>query len=428
MNKFLSLFLLASLMFNPCFSQKKKKQSGVNPLAQKFTETENSYLTGFVLKDMQSGSMVYEHNANKNFVLGSNTKIFTLLGGLHILKDSIASFQYVIKADSLIIWPMGDPTFLHSEFSKQPAFDFLKETSKHIYLAHGRYKGGKFGEKWAWDNYDRDIQTEITDFPIYGNVVSYKILPNGKSNICPDLATMYFAENTTSNGAKRISRLAENNNLRIPANLQSGYFQKIPLTLDPSLQAGLLTDTLLAAGHSTTSVVAIQKANIPAKYSVKYNAKTLNVYKALLKNNESLFGEQLLLNYCASLNKPLSTEAGIQESLKYFTFPKENLSWKDGSGLSPLNMSTPNTIVAALEQINTKVNNPDLMFKIFGGNKTDNIYAQQGGLENTYNTSGYIIGKSGKKYVFSFLNNNVNNPGETKVYVNNLLKFIQENY
>ena len=134
MNRLLSFLLLSALFIQPCIAQKKKKQSEANLLANKFAEANKPYLSGFLLKELQSGQTVYELNANKSFVLGSNTKIFTLLGGLHILKDSVPSFQYNIHGDSLLIWPMGDPTFLHSEFKAQPAFEFLKNSGKNIYL------------------------------------------------------------------------------------------------------------------------------------------------------------------------------------------------------------------------------------------------------------------------------------------------------
>src|SRR5690606_14796212 len=146
----------------------------------------------------------------------SNTRILTLLGGIYISKDSIPSFKYAVHADSLIIYPIGDPTFLHLDFKNQPAFDFLKQASKSIYLVHGLYKGPKFGKNWPWDNYDSALQTEITDFPIYGNVASFAVLNNGNTNIYPDLASMYFSENTMDSGIKKIKRHADSNNLTIP--------------------------------------------------------------------------------------------------------------------------------------------------------------------------------------------------------------------
>ncbi|ADY53402.1 peptidase S13 D-Ala-D-Ala carboxypeptidase C [Pseudopedobacter saltans DSM 12145] len=427
MNRYLSLIFLALFLTNPSFSQKKKKASEVNLLAQKIEETEGEFLSGFILKDLESNNTVYERNANKKFVLGSNTKVLTLLGGLYNLKDSIASFRYTVNGDSLILWPTGDPTFLHADFKKQPAFDFLKRSNKNIYLVSGLYKGEKFGKNWPWDNYDSAVQTEITEFPIYGNVAVFKVLSNGKSNICPDLASLYFSENSSSSEVNKVIRQADNNNLKVPANLPKGYSQKIPLLLDAALQAGLLTDTLLASGHSTTSVVSIPLNNHPVSPGTLSNAKSLDVYKALLKHNESLFGEQLLLNYCVGLNKPMTIENGIQECLKHFRFAKEGLFWQDGSGLSYQNIGTPAMLVSALQEIKTKVPDSNMLFELFGQH-IPQVYAQQGNLANTYNTSGYIVGNSGKKYVFSFLHNNVKEVSEAKQRVEDILKLIQENY
>lgn len=424
MIKVLSLSCLLFLL-TPCFAQKKKKNTPNNRLETELGEIDKEFLAGFALKDLDNNTIVYEFNGDKSFVTGSNTKLFTLLGGLQILKDSIASFKYTISGDSLIIWPMADPTFLHPNFKKQPAFDKLKNSGKNIYLVSGGYSGNKYGKGWSWDNYNAGFQTEITDFPIYGNVVSYSLI-NGKANAFPDLEALYYAENQKYNG-KHILRAIDNNNLEIPTDLPGGFKQKIPIVFSNSIKEGLLTDTILASGYATTSVYSISDRKMGEDVKTAFNTSCNTAFKSLLKDDDSLIGEHLLLNFSTVLGQKMDTETGISLATKHFNFSTDKLQWKDGSGLSPLNLASPLTIVSCLSQLKSITKEEQTLLSFFT-KKTPSIYVQESHLLNTFNLSGYIIAKSGKKYAFSFLNNNVTDMERLKSKILPVLNLINEGY
>ena len=126
---------------------------------------------------------------------------------------------------------------------------------------------------------------------------------------------------------------------------------------------------------------------------------------------------------------------------KYLTNLPDKIQWVDGSGLSRLNLFTPRDMVALLQNIYDKVNNEDRLFgllanggksgtlrNMFKSSPTPFVYAKSGSLSNNYNLSGYLIGKSGKKYIFSYMNNNnVHSTAEIRAEVDRVLTFIHDN-
>ena len=85
---------------------------------------------GISIYEPATNTYWYNHNADKNFIPASNTKLFTLYAGMKYLGDSLVGLRYQMKGDSTVIEPAGDPTFLLAEFKNQPTFNFLKNQKK----------------------------------------------------------------------------------------------------------------------------------------------------------------------------------------------------------------------------------------------------------------------------------------------------------
>lgn len=399
---------------------------------------------GFVLKDLEKNQVLYELNADKPFTAASTTKLLNLYTGLHVMTDSVPSFQYSIKGDSLMIWPMADPTFLNPDFKDQPAFDFLKNAGKSIYLISGRYKGEKFGKGWSWDDYNESYQAEITDFPMYKNMLICNQNTKGTLSMQPDLASLYYSEKNIQKSLKSIKRNLYNNNIFVPEQLNPGYKQLIPISFNSNIKESLLTDTLLATGLVTSSVSTLPWRPVPPDAKIIYNAKADSVYKKMLQNSDNFLAEQLLLNYATQEKLIMDANLIIQKAQQelFMDVDKASYNWVDGSGLSRLNLMSPNFGINLLEKIKQKINNDDKLFDLLAaGNKSGTlknmfktsassfVYAKSGSLSNNYNLVGYLVGKSGKKYAFSYFNNNFIAPvSAIRTDVEQLLTFIQLNY
>lgn len=407
------------------------------------TETVNDHHLGFMLKDLKTGKIVFEKNSDQNFIAASNIKLLTFFTGLNMLEDSIPSFRYQIKKDTLLIWPMADPTFLHHDFKTQNSFDFLKNSGKNIYIINGNYKGEKFGKGWFWDDYNESFQAEITDFPIYGNIMKAKVDSSGKLNLFPDLLSLYYSESSFSSNSKSIKRNLYNNNLIIPKELKPGFSQKIPVSFNKNINESLLTDTLLATGLMTSSVNTLKWINAPEDAKIIYSNSTEETYRKMLQESDNFLAEQLLLNFGAANKLELNSEKIIEYSLnKYLPEVKNKIQWVDGSGLSRLNLLSPKSLIIVLEKIRLRVNNDEKLFSILSTGGTNGtlknmfksiempfIHAKSGSLSNNYNLSGYLVSKTGNTFAFSYLNNNFLKPQtEIKSEIEKLMRFIYNNY
>jgi D-alanyl-D-alanine carboxypeptidase/D-alanyl-D-alanine-endopeptidase (penicillin-binding protein 4) len=441
----ISTLLVALFLFiTSCSVQKiivSPYQNIINEI--KTSPVNQQYQVGFILKEIGSSKIMVEQQADHYFTPASNTKLYTFYTALNMLGDSIPTFKYVINKDSLIIWPMADASFLHPDFKNQPAFNFLKNSNKTIYLVTGRYSGEKFGPGWSWGDYNDYYQTEITELPIYGNAVNITATAKGEIKYSPDVASLYLSEIEVSPTAKKVVRELGSNNLTVPKRVSANYEQTVPLHLSKRTVENLLTDTLLATGMVIKPIINLEWRSIPENAKTFYSIAADTLYQHMLQPSDNFIAEEMLLNCAAAKNLSMNTDSVIAYSKKnYLNDLPDKIAWVDGSGLSRYNLFTPRDMAALLQKIYDKMANEKLLFCLLpNGGKSGTIrnmfktgepsfvFAKSGSLANNYNLSGYLIGKSGKKYIFSFMNNNFVKPtSEIRAEVERVLTFIHDNY
>jgi serine-type D-Ala-D-Ala carboxypeptidase/endopeptidase (penicillin-binding protein 4) len=411
------ILIIALILVNACTVQKKTIlnlwiNNGLsNPVF-------SNYQIGFSLYDLAAQMPVFEHNANKFFIPASNTKLLTFYAGLCALADSVATLKYITSNDSLFIYPQGDPAFLHPNFAQQPAFDFLKNNHKNIFLVYDTYEGEKFGYGWSWDDYNKSYATQITEMPLYGNMIALSCT-QGKLRIQPDLPSMFLCDTASQSKLTEAHRAETNNNITLPTSLNNNFTQKIPLYLDSKTVIALLSDTLLATGLITKEVKPLLCTKKIETAKKIYTTAADTLYKHMLQQSDNFIAEQLLL--CIAYNNNLATK---QDSvIKYIKsnflgFLPDTLQWVDGSGLSRLNLNTPRNFTSLLNAIYLKAGEKKCfellstggvngtLKNLFKNTGKPYVYAKTGTVLNNYCLSGFLIGNSGKRYAFSFMNNN----------------------
>src|SRR6476660_8494776 len=108
---------------------------------------------GISVFDPATGSFLYNYQGDKYFVPASNTKLPTCYAAMKYLGDSLPGLRYQQRGNDLYIIPTGDPTFLHSEFSKQRVYEFLKNTTLHLNLSLSAWKDERWGSGWSWNDF-----------------------------------------------------------------------------------------------------------------------------------------------------------------------------------------------------------------------------------------------------------------------------------
>ena len=91
---------------------------------------------GICVYDPAKAAYIYNYQGNKYFIPASNTKLFSLYAGLKYLGDSLVGMRYLVTDTALLVFPSGDPTFLHPAYPSQPVIDLMRSVGKK-YLAGG---------------------------------------------------------------------------------------------------------------------------------------------------------------------------------------------------------------------------------------------------------------------------------------------------
>ena len=402
--------------------------------------SENIYQNhiGFSLYDLEKNTYLYEHNSNRYFIPASNTKILTFYAGLILLGDQTPAIQYEESADSLIFWGTGDPSFLNPDLSPDfSVYNFLKSSDKSLYFVADNFKDLHFGPGWAWDDYPYTFSSEKSPFPIYGNTVSVKKEPGNKSLMIdvPYFKRYFHLRDSNVDLDPIIRRETSNHFDYFPSESVKAFSKRWPFKYSDSLISNLLSDTL------KTKVQLIRRDQKPKKLKTYYSIPTDSLYKRMMQDSDNFISEQLILVYSSQLGNILNTQTVIDHVKDQYLYDlPDEVVWKDGSGLSRYNLITPRSVVHIWKKIYNQVPRDRLFTLLAAGGKTGTlknyytadtpyIYGKTGTLSNNHNLSGFLLTKSGKTFIFSYMNNNyIVKSSEIKKEIEQLLLFIHKKY
>ncbi|MEM6642748.1 MAG: D-alanyl-D-alanine carboxypeptidase [Bacteroidota bacterium] len=370
----------------------------------------STHHTGFALYDFDQKEMLVEHNASLRFTPASNTKLLTMYAVLNILPDSLPSLLFSETDTGLHIKPVGDPTFLHSSFRYQPAYELLN-SHKRVYL-HFTDRLPQYGTGWAWDDYLYDFQAEINWFPIYGNTVHIQ-----KSDSTLKITPTIFQDSLVEiedHAQSKVSRAQFSNVFSARINLKdtASFKRTVPFKTSQSLIVKMLSDTL----HST---IILEDTAAIAFTDTLFSQPRDEVLSAMLKPSDNFLAEQLLVQ-CAWYEGELNTQKFISKFKNKYLAKSREIVWVDGSGLSRYNLISPLDLIQVLNRT-IEEEGWDRVASLLpkGGEGTlENLYksevpyifAKTGTLSNNHNLSGLLITRSGRRLLFSLINNHYVRP------------------
>ncbi len=402
-------------------------------------EFKNGF-SGFALYDPASDEILYTHNADKYFTPASNTKLFTLFTGLKMLDDSIPAIKYTIKGDSLIFRGTGDPSFLNPDLPESKVSSFLKQSRKKLFYAPPVYKEKRLGPGWAWDDYNSYYSPEKIDFPVYGNLIEVKF-EKGRSRpsaVKPErFKDSISAVKPTEPANKYIQRdIASNRMVFQEFNRTEDLTQYIPIHFSNELITEVIADII----QDTIKIYSgdIKKLEFD---NTLYSIPADSIYKRMMQASDNFIAEQILLMAADNVSDSLKTSIAIDYMKEKFLqdLPDEPM-WYDGSGLSRYNLFTPRSMVKLIEKIEKEMPVENLFTILAAGGEsgtlknyyeaeTPYIYAKTGTLRNNHSLSGFLVTKSGRILIFSFMNSNYTVPtSELKHGMTRILKRVRDNY
>jgi serine-type D-Ala-D-Ala carboxypeptidase/endopeptidase (penicillin-binding protein 4) len=389
---------------------------------------------GFIAYDPAKDKTILEFRSDHYFTPASNTKVLTLFSCLKLLKDSIPSIRYIENADSLIFWGLGDASFLNPEcFDNQRTYNFLRSSSKPLYLSMKNFHTQHFGRGWAWDDYGDDYSVERSAFPIYGNVFSFFPFPD-RTVIVPAYFKKFYNKGRPLPKAA-LKREVFSNQFTYHPGLNQRYSDfKVPFHVDTKLVIDLLQDTLKRK-------IGVVDKTPDLRSAILFSVPADSLYAVMMKESDNDIAEQLLLSCSAMLSDSLAPEIPIRHiQQNFFSRFRDRPIWVDGSGLSRYNLLTPRFMLEVWKEIYRTVPRERLFrilavggqpgtLKRFFSSKTPYLFGKTGTLSNNHSLSGFLVTKSGKTLIFSFMNANyVARTEEVRKDMERILNLYYEHY
>jgi D-alanyl-D-alanine carboxypeptidase/D-alanyl-D-alanine-endopeptidase (penicillin-binding protein 4) len=398
------------------------------------TQIENNSFVGIKIFDPKTQEVIFSKNEKKYFVPASNTKILSLYASLKNLGDSIPALKFALKNDSLFISGTADPTFLHPDLPKSKVFDFLRNsTAKTIVFSEANFKNQVYGQGWAWDDYNDYYQVELGPLPIYGNIVRFKQTHNTLAINPPMFADSIFSsQNSFSEIKRKINENIFYTNTKISQKIE--FEQDIPYKTSSGLLQKILSDTL-------KKEVTIGSFMPDKTFKTLYSLPVDTVYRRMMQVSDNMLAEQLLLLSGGKYSDTISTSLSIKNLQKnLFNDIPQKFNWVDGSGLSRYNLVTPESLVFLLDRMLKEFPKDRLLSLMPIGGQAGTlkntykasvpfVFAKTGTLSGVYNQSGYMITKSGRLLIFSFMNNNfTGSASKVRTKTSEIITLLHENY
>ncbi len=402
MRKFAGLLVLAFLVLS-CVTGKRAL------LTKTFKEvTKQKHFVGFKLFDPTTQKTIYSYNANKYFLPASNTKIFTLYTGLMYLPDTIPALHYNTQNDTIFVQPTGDPTLLYPNLYNDNTILFLKNHPyKTVVIQNNAFYDDAYAPGWSWDDYAYYYMPQRSAFPIHGNLVSL-FFKEDSLNVSPIL----FKDSVV---------VAQN---PYPRDLNQNKFYIEPTEKDTLFTPFIVSDTITKKilEKLTSKTVRFTDNLAFNNKNTLYSVPTDSLLKIMMVESDNFLAEQIHVMVSGLLFDSLSVKKSINHVLKNnLKALPEKPRWVDGSGLSRYNLFTPNSMVYVLNELNKNIPQEKLfnLFPVGGvsgtlknwyGASTPYVFAKSGSMSNNYCLSGYIITKSGKTLIFSYMANHFRVP------------------
>jgi D-alanyl-D-alanine carboxypeptidase/D-alanyl-D-alanine-endopeptidase (penicillin-binding protein 4) len=283
-----------------------------------------------------------------------------------------------------------------------------------------------WGPGWAWEDYDGAFAPERSALPIYGNMV--QITQKDSLEVRP----AYFKDSVLALLYPRRRKRQANIFFHDPSRKDTVW---IPFQTSPKLSRLLLEQ---ASGQP----IALAEKMPDGPLKTLYGQPTDSIYKRMMQESDNFLAEQLLLSASGVLSDSLNS-ARLRSFIldNYLKELNPRPVWVDGSGLSRYNLFSPESMVLVLNKMYKQLPRERLfnlfaaggvsgtIKKWYAGEGSPYVYAKTGTLANNHCLSGYLLTRSGRTLIFSFMNNHyVAEGNRIKEQMQGVLEFLRDNY
>jgi D-alanyl-D-alanine carboxypeptidase/D-alanyl-D-alanine-endopeptidase (penicillin-binding protein 4) len=432
-------------------------------------------LWGVEVKSLDSGKVLFEHNARTLMMPASNMKILTLATAAETLGwdfcftttlETAGAIDNGILNGDLIVRGTGDPTINSRNERAAAVFDEWASALKADGII--RIDGGIVGDDnafddqglgagWSWDYLQYGYAAPVGALEFNENVARLTVRPAAKEGdpVVLDLApgtglqvinhayTGAPKSATTIDFERRVDQpiLTVTGSLALDAQLAT----REVAVVNPTIYfAQSLKDALVTRGIDVTggAADADDGAELPAPAARRVIAQSQSpplreIATVLMKVSQNLYAETLLKAVGAAKGGLGTTEGGrvtTRALLSSWGIPQSTYVQYDGSGLSRYDYVTADLIVTILERMYGDPRHKEAFvatLPVAGKDGTiasrmkktraeGNATAKTGSIANVRSLSGYVRTRDGEPLAFSILANSFTIPAATVNWIADL--------
>jgi serine-type D-Ala-D-Ala carboxypeptidase/endopeptidase (penicillin-binding protein 4) len=435
---------------------------------------------GVFAVSLSDGHVLYSRNGDKLFTPASNMKIYTtavaldLLGADYRWRTSVYADRQpengLVDGD-ITLFGRGAPDLRSTARGDAPSLDQLADQLYHAGVRHVRgnvvgdasyFRGEFYGLGWQWNDLQWYFGAEPSALTVDENSFELTLAPGSKPGSTASLVTnvrngyVHLINNTTTGDREAttsigINRSLSSNDLRVWGEFPVGgrSFSAFLSVYDPALWAATQFKAALVA-RGITVEGEVRSRDFRSATAEKFDpqkaielahqdSESLGVIvRRTNKESNNLYAELILrtlgkergataLDPDPRKNQTRGDdEAGTAVVRSWLTnagIPVKNLAIRDGSGLSRLDLITPETtarlLLAIAQTGSATVFHDSLPVAGRDGTlegrlkrATDRIFAKTGTLAYDHSLSGYAMTGKGERLVFSIACNDVANDRE----------------
>ena len=419
---FLAFFMLV-LLSQAVFAASSHKSDFQSVIKDSGVDTDSIAVS---IKSAENGKIVYSLNDKMLMNPASVQKVITTPA----IADTLGmDYKFSTKifsrgSDSYLIVLGADPYLTYSDLSK--LVGNVKADARKIYIDSSILDGKTWGEGWQWDD---DMNPYLPRFGSYNldrNIMKLTIMPpegNAPAVIInPSRYPLVFFNNVMK-GDKTDVSISRDSAISANTIIISGTVSRPTTIYIPTNNLKRYFDFQLKRALENKSIYLKESYSFDKQKSSDISLATIThdsdeAYEDILKNSNNLVSETMF-KLAGAKHSGLETgtdASGIKMFNDYCSknnIDNSRIRITDGSGVSKNNLVSANFVTEILyvnkdNKLMEKLPSPGegtlarRMLTI-----RDNLKAKTGTLNDISSIAGYLISKSGKKYVFCIMINDM---------------------
>jgi len=444
---------------------------------------------------MSKGTTLYQRDADKPFIPASNMKIYTtgvaldLLGADYRWRTSVyaktqADQSGTLRSD-LILYGRGAPDLVsHSQDESKASLAKLaadlygrgiRRIDGNVIGDESFFRGDSLGDGWQWTDMQWYFGAEASALTINGNQIDVNLVPSPKSGEPPkartgDAANYVTVENRMITGKQGtrttvgLHRGLSDNNVKVWGEFapgSQGFGARLSVHNPALWAAKIFLDQLKSRGIVVSGQAEARDSRYPqsqrfdpaqaVELAAVASDPLSEIAKRTNKESNNLYAELILRTLgrergeMLGLPAQIGRERGDDETgaaivrmwLERHGVSTDRIALHDGSGLSRLNLVTPESTLGLLLALSTTASGQTfrqalpisgLDGTLAGRLKTlgERVSAKTGSLTYTHSLSGYLTTTGGEQLAFSILCNDQTSGGNATRLIDQIVSFLAD--